>query len=59
MEMELYVFEDEAGVLDTFTTTNADEARMYARENKRLWLCQVYEYADTEIVEDYREEGET
>lgn len=58
MDIELYVFEDEEGTLDTFTTLDADEARNYAQRNNRRWIAQTYEYADSEVVEDFTKEND-
>ena len=55
MQVELYAFEDENGELDTYTTFNVNEAREYAKQNKRKLIAQIFEYSDSELVEDYTE----
>jgi hypothetical protein len=51
--VELYVFEDSEGCLDTFTTFDSIEARDYASRNSRKMIAQIYEYTDSEVVEDF------
>ena len=52
-DIELYVFEDAEGDIDTFTTFDADEARNYALRYQRRWVAQIFEYADSQVVEDF------
>lgn len=59
MSLELYVFEGATGDgLETFTTLDADEARNYAQKYSLKWLAQIYEYSDTELVEDFTDNPE-
>lgn len=56
MRLEVYVFEDADGnEFGTFTTQNIEEAKQYARGNKLRIIARVFEYADSEMVEDYTE----
>lgn len=53
--IEVYAFEDADGNPDEFTTMDAREAKSYAIANNRKWIARQYEYADSELVEDYTE----
>lgn len=54
MDITLYAFEDEAGNEDgTFTTLDINEARDYARRARCRIVAHTYEWADSEVLEDY------
>jgi hypothetical protein len=58
MTLHLYVFEDETGTLDTYTTTNLGKAQTYARRYQRALIAQEFEFSDSELIEDNRPETE-
>lgn len=51
--VEVYTFENADGTEDGFTTTDAVEAREYAKANGLKWIANIYEWADSELVRDY------
>lgn len=53
MTIEVYSFENKEGVPHDFTTQDADQARVYAQENGLKWIANIYEFSDSELVEDY------
>lgn len=54
MTIEVYAFEDREGNSVTeWTTQDIDEARAYAREHRCRLIARQFEYADSELVEDY------
>lgn len=53
--IEVYAFEDEAGAEQGFTTQDPDEARAFASKYHYRWIAHTYEWADSELVEDYTE----
>lgn len=53
--IEVYAFEGENGEpASDWTTQDADEAREYAQRNGYALIARQYEYADSELVADYR-----
>lgn len=54
--IEVYAFEDADGNADTYTTQDIDEAREYAKKNRRRLIARTFEYSDSEMIEDYTEE---
>ena len=54
MIIERYVFENEMGEEEAFTTFNPREAQQVARTNRWLCVAQKFEFADSEPVWDYR-----
>jgi hypothetical protein len=50
--VEIYSFEDRDGVESTFTTRVIAEAKRFARENNLKLIANVFEFADSELVED-------
>jgi hypothetical protein len=54
MSIELYSFERADGSEDgTYTTFNATEAREYARRYGLRMIANIYEFSDSELVEDH------
>jgi hypothetical protein len=55
MMIEVFCFEDADGnAVDYFTTRDIEEARRYAIANGYAIIARIFEYADSELVEDYR-----
>jgi hypothetical protein len=55
MTIEVYTFKDSNGnSTDSFTTQNIYEARQYAQANQYAIVALIFEYADSELIEDYR-----
>jgi hypothetical protein len=55
MNIEIYCFEDADGnSVDYFTTQNIEAARRYAIDNGYALIARMFEYSDSELVEDYR-----
>ncbi len=52
--VEVFVFEDQDGTEETWSTFNAQEAKAYAQQHGFLCRALIYEYADSEPVWDYR-----
>lgn len=54
-EITVYAFEegDDQSATD-WTTFSITEAREYAQEHGYSMIARTYEYADSELVEDYR-----
>lgn len=56
-QIEVYAFENADGESATdWTTQDIDEAKTYAREHKFKLIARIYEYADSELVEDNTDE---
>ena len=53
MAIALYGFEDAEGNPQTFTTFNASEAREYAQKYGLRWIVNIYEWQDSDLVEDF------
>ena len=51
--MQLYVFEDELGLEQVFTTDKLAEAYEVAHRNGWKAICQNYECTDSHLVVDY------
>lgn len=52
--VEVYTFEDAAGnEFGSYTTQDIREAREYARKYRLRIIARIFEYADSELVEDY------
>lgn len=59
MSIEVYTFEDETGESVTdWTTSDIEEARRFARANFCRIIARIFEYRDSELVEDYSEQDE-
>lgn len=52
MTLEMYTFEDADGHTVEFTTRDIEEAKRYARENKLKLIAQIFEWSESELVED-------
>jgi hypothetical protein len=52
--ISLYTFYDETDTEDTYSTQNYAEADDYARRYARALVAQEYEWADSELIKDYR-----
>ena len=52
-QIEVYAFEDANGVEQTWTTQSIEEAHAHARRYRYRIIAHVYEWADSEVVEDY------
>jgi hypothetical protein len=53
MSIEVYAFEDKDGNEDgTFTTRDIEEAKRHARKDRLRMMARVFEYTDSELVED-------
>jgi hypothetical protein len=64
VSIERYTFEDSEGREDGYSTMDMGEARDYARAGRLRLIAHVYEWADSEVVEDYTQaesadEGDT
>lgn len=55
MKVEIYSFEAKDGSRQDFTTMDPDEARRFASDNHLIWIANIFEFADSELVEDYSE----
>ncbi len=53
MRLEMYSFEDSHGVEQSFTTRDIEEAKTYARKYKLRLIANIYEWSETELVEDH------
>ena len=55
MNIEVYTFEDANGdpFNETWSTQDIEEARRYAKEHQLKIIARIYEYADSEVVEDH------
>lgn len=53
----VYSFENAAGPFGSFTTMDLDEAKEYARKGALKVIANEYEFADSELVEDYTDEA--
>ena len=53
--LELYSFEDANGSERGYWTTDAVRAREYAQQNGLRWIANIYEWTDSELVQDYTE----
>lgn len=51
-ELEVYSFEDVDGVEQTYITPDPTEAKAYARKYALKMIANVYEFVDSEVVED-------
>lgn len=52
--IEVYTFEDRDGnEFGTFTTRDIREAKEYARKYGLRIVARIFEYVDSELVEDY------
>lgn len=60
MSVEVYAFEDREGnSVSDFTTMDPREAKEFAMENKCCWIARIFEFSDSELVEDFTEEEAT
>jgi hypothetical protein len=55
MTIEVYTFEEYDGSPTGFQTTDISEARKYARDNKLRLIANIYEFSDSELIEDNTE----
>lgn len=53
MDIEFYSFKDENGNESGFTTQDADKAREYAKKNNLKWIANIFEFVESELVEDF------
>ena len=53
MDIEIFSFEDKDGNESGFTTFDAGEAMQYAEKNKLKCIANVFEFSDSELVEDF------
>lgn len=54
-EITVYAFETEGDRLAVdWTTMDVNEARLFARKHGYSLIARTYEYADSELIEDYR-----
>ena len=53
MQVEVYVFEDAAGCESGWTTQDPVEAREYAEKYRLKCIARIFEYSDSELVEDF------
>lgn len=53
MSIEVYGFESDTGVELSYRTLNITEARRFAQNCKLRLIAYTFEYADSELVEDY------
>ena len=53
--IERYTVEKANGEPTDFETIDIEEARDFAREIKGIVIARIYEYTDSEMVDDYRE----
>jgi len=59
MDIEVYTFEDADGdAFGSWTTQDISEARHYAIRHRLRIIANVYEWTDSELVEDYTEKDE-
>lgn len=56
--IEVYVFEDADGNMDSYYTVDPMLAKQYAIEHNLAWIARKFEYIDSELVKDYRKEEE-
>jgi hypothetical protein len=60
MTIEVYSFERAEGEpFGSFTTQDITEAQEYARTNGLRIIANVYEWSDSELIEDYTTEEQT
>ena len=53
MKIEVYSFEDKEGLDQGFTTQDPEEAKEHAQKYSLKWIANIFEFADSELVEDY------
>ena len=59
MDIEVYTVENEHGDYEgQWPLSDISEARKYAQEVKGKLVCLTYEFADSELVEDYSDSEE-
>lgn len=52
-QQEIYSFEDRDGVESSFITYSISEAREFAARNRLRLIAHMYEWIDSELIEDY------
>ena len=57
-KIEVYGFEDTSGQQCGFTTYDIDEARQHAEEHGLKVIAYIYEFSDSELVNDYTKQEE-